>query len=69
MRAPTTQEDIAELSRLWVEYQRAIVFVLEIIRTDGANAGTFPKICAQHEKACRAIELMRTFYGVLSLRR
>jgi hypothetical protein len=69
MRAPTTQEDIAELSRLWLEYQRAVVFALEIIRTDGANAATFPKIRAQHEKACRAIELIRTFYGVLSVRR
>jgi hypothetical protein len=69
MRGPTTQEDVAELSRLWVEYQRASVFVLEIIRTDGANAATFPKICTQHEKACRAIELMSTLYGVLSLRR
>lgn len=69
MRAPTTEEDVAELTRLWVEYQRAIVFVLEIIRTDGANAATFPKIRAQHEKACRAIELMRTLYGVLSVRR
>ena len=69
MRPPTTQEDVAELSRLWVEYQRATVFVLEIIRTDGANVATFPKIRAQHEKACRAIELMTTFYGVLSLRK
>jgi hypothetical protein len=66
MRAPTNQEQVAELSRLWVEYQRAIVFVLEIMRTDGANAATFPKIRAQHEKACRAIELIRTFYSVLS---
>jgi hypothetical protein len=45
------------------------VFALEIIRTDGANAATFPKIRAQHEKACRAMELIRTFYGVLSVRR
>jgi hypothetical protein len=58
-----------ELSRLWVEYQRAIVFALEIIRTDGASAATFPKIRAQHEKACRAMELMRALYGVLSVRR
>jgi hypothetical protein len=69
MPAPTTQEDIAELSQLWVEYQRATVFVLEIIRTDGANVATFPKIRAQHEKASRAIELMSTFYGLLSLRK
>ena len=69
MRAPTTQENIEELSQLWVEYQRAMVFVLEIIRTGGANAATVPKIRAQHEKACRAIELMSTLYGVLSLRR
>ena len=69
MRAPTTQENIEELSQLWVEYQRAMVFVLEIIRTGGANAATFPKIRAQHEKACRAIELIRTFYSVLSVRR
>jgi len=46
-----------------------MVFVLEIIRTGGANAATFPKIRAQHEKACRAIELIRAFYSVSSMRR
>ena len=69
MRTTGTSEDIAELSRLWEEYQRAVVFALEIIRTDGTNAASFPKIRAQHEKACRTIELIRAFYGVSLVRR
>jgi hypothetical protein len=69
MRPPSTPQDIAELSKLWEEYQRAMVFALEIIRTDGTNAATFPKVRAQHEKACRTIELIRTFYGVPTVRR
>lgn len=69
MRTPSTPQDIAELSRLWEEYQRAMVFALEIIRTDGTNAASFPKIRAQHEKACRKIELIRGFYGVSMARR
>ena len=69
MRTTGTPQDIAELSRLWEEYQRAVVFALEIIRTDGTNAASFPKIRAQHEKACRTIELIRAFYGVSLVRR
>jgi len=69
MRTTGTPQDIAELSRLWEEYQRALVFALEIIRTDGTNAASFPKIRAQHEKAFRTIELIRAFYGVSLVRR
>ena len=69
MRTTSTTQDIAELSRLWDEYQRAMVFALEIIRTDGTNAATFPKIRAQHDKACRTIELIRAFYGVSMMRK
>ena len=69
MRTTGTPQDIAELSRLWEEYQRALVFALEIIRTDGTNAASFPKIRAQHEKACRTIELIRAFYGVSLVRK
>ena len=69
MRTPSTPQDIAELSRLWEEYQRAMVFALEIIRTDGTNAASFPKIRAQHEKACRKIELLKGFYGLSIVRR
>ena len=69
MRTTGTPQDIAELSRLWEEYQRALVFALEIIRTDGTNAASFPKIRAQHEKACRTIELIRAFDGVSLVRR
>ena len=69
MRTPGTPQDVAELSRRWEEYQRAMVFALEINRTDGTNAATFAKIRAQHEKACRTIELIRAFYGVSLVRR
>ena len=70
MRKTTaTPQEVAELSRLWDEYQRAMVFALEIIKTNGANAIAFPKVRTQHEKACRAIELIRAFYSVSSMRR
>ena len=59
--------DAAELGRLWQEYQRAMVFALEIIKTNGPNAAAFPKVRAQHEKASRLIELIRVSYGVPKL--
>ena len=59
--------DAAELGRLWKEYQRAVVFALEIIKTNGPNAIAFPKVRAQHEKASRLIELIRETYGVPKL--
>jgi hypothetical protein len=61
--------DAAELGRLWQEYQRAIVFALEIIKTNGPNATAFPKVRAQHEKASRLMELIRVSYGVPKLAR
>ena len=59
--------DAAELGRLWKEYQRAIVFALEIIKTNGPNAAAFPKVRAQHEKASRLMEVIRESYGVPKL--
>ena len=61
--------DAAELGRLWKEYQRAMVFALEIIKTNGPNAAAFPKVRAQHEKASRLIEVIRESYGVPKLTR
>jgi hypothetical protein len=70
MRKTTaTPQEVAELSRLWDEYQRAMVFALEIIKTNGANAIAFPKVRTQHEKACRAIELLADIYGRPKVRR
>jgi hypothetical protein len=46
-----------------------VIFALEIIRTDGTNAASYPKIRAQHDKACRTIELIRGFYGLSIVRR
>jgi hypothetical protein len=59
--------DAAELGRLWQEYQRAIVFALEIIKTNGPNAIAFSKVRAQHEKASRLVEQIRVSYGVPKL--
>jgi hypothetical protein len=68
-RTTATPQEVAELSRLWDEYQRAMVFALEIIRTNGPNAIAFPKVRTQHEKACRAIELIADIYGLPKVRR
>ena len=69
MRRTITPQEVAELSRLWDEYQRAIVFALEIIRTNGPNVTAFPKVRAQNAKACRAIELIRDIYGLPKVRK
>lgn len=46
-----------------------MVFALEIIRTNGPNATAFPKVRTQHEKACRAMELIGDIYGLPKVRR
>ena len=67
MRAPITWHDSEEVRQLWEDYQRATVFVLEIIRTDGTNAVTLPKILKQDAKAGRAIERLKEIYGLSAM--
>ena len=64
MRTTITPQEAEEVRQLWLEYQRAIVFALEIMRAHTINAATLPKILTQDAKADRAIKRIREIYGL-----
>jgi hypothetical protein len=65
MRATTlTPQEAEDVRQLLQEYQRAIAFVLEIMKAHRVDAASLPKILTQDAKAGRAIERIREIYGV-----
>ena len=64
MRTTITPQEAEEVRQLLLEYQRAIVFALEIMRAHRINAATLPKIRTQDAKADRAIKRIREIYGL-----
>jgi FixJ family two-component response regulator len=58
---PQEEEDVRQLLQ---EYQRAIVFALEITKARRVDAASLPKILTQDAKAGRAIERIREIFGV-----
>jgi len=62
--ATLTPQEAEDVRQLLLEYQRAIVFALEIMKTRRIDAATLPKILSQDAKAGRAIERVREIFGV-----
>jgi hypothetical protein len=64
MRPTITPQEAAEVHQLLQEYQRAIVFALEIMRGHRIDAAVLPKILTQDAKAGRAIERIKEIFRV-----
>ena len=62
--ATLTPQEAEDVRQLLQEYQRAIIFALEIMKTGRIDAATLPKILTQDAKAGRAIERIREIFGV-----
>jgi hypothetical protein len=62
--ATLTPQEAEDVRQLLLEYQRAIVFALEIMKTRRIDAASLPKILTQDAKAGRAIERIREIFGV-----
>jgi hypothetical protein len=62
--ATLTPQEAEDVRQLLQEYQRAIVFALEIMKTRRIDAASLPKILTQDAKAGRAIERIREIFGV-----
>jgi hypothetical protein len=66
MRTRITPQEADEIRLLVQEYQRAIVFALEIMRAHRIDAASLPKILTQDAKAGRAIQRIREIFGLSS---
>jgi hypothetical protein len=62
--ATLTPQEAEDVGQLLLEYQRAIVFALEIVKTRRIDAASLPKLLTQDAKAGRAIERIREIFGV-----
>ena len=62
--ATLTPQEAEDVGQLLLEYQHAIVFALEIVKTRRIDAASLPKLLTQDAKAGRAIERIREIFGV-----